>query len=95
MMQHEAREAKLNEDSAAGELCQKADEFAAELKSSYWAVCEDAEKLGHSHKLKLGFMLNYSVFLYANQMRVDEARQVAKRTFDEVLADFPHMSNYK
>ena len=41
------------------------------------------------HKLRLGFMLNYSVFLFQNMMKVEEARSVAKRAFDDALAEFP------
>ena len=61
----------------------------------HWSCQEDADHLKRDHKLRLGFMLNYSVFLFQNMMKIEEARSVAKRAFDEALVELPQMSKYK
>lgn len=54
---------------------------------SYKAAMEDAKKLRHTHPIKLGLALNFSVFYYEILGYPDIAVTHAKTAFDEALPD--------
>jgi len=78
------------------EMFEDADEFKQlreDTKDIYLRGCEEVENLEASNKLRLGLMLNYSVFLYEICEQVDDARFIAKKSFDEALKLLPHMQD--
>lgn len=56
-----------------------------ETRTQFIQVCEDADSLEPYNKLKLAVYLNYAVFLYDACGKVSDARQVAKKAFDDSL----------
>ena len=56
-----------------------------ETKALYHKTCEESQIMDANHRMRLAINLNYAVFLYDIARQVDEARDVAKRTFDAAL----------
>ena len=48
---------------------------------------DKATSLAPTHPIRLGLALNYSVFLYEVQQKNNEACELAKKAFDDAIAE--------
>ena len=62
-------------------------EKASLSKDAYSAAMSEAEKLPTTHPIRLGLALNFSVFHYEIENDSEEACKLAKRAFDEAIAE--------
>ena len=53
----------------------------------YKEATEKATELAPTHPIRLGLALNYSVFLYEVQGSSTEACELAKKAFDDAIAE--------
>ena len=60
---------------------------AGNAEESYKAATEKAGELAPTHPIRLGLALNYSVFLYEVQQKNNEACELAKKAFDDAIAE--------
>lgn len=60
-------------------------EAVTNSRNKYKAAVEKAQALGAAHPIKLGLMLNYSVFLYEIDEKTEEAVTTAKNAFDVAI----------
>jgi len=51
-----------------------------------------SEKLGTTHPIRLGLALNYSVFYYEICNQPDQACQLAKKAFDDAIAEIDNLN---
>jgi hypothetical protein len=64
----------------------KRDALANQSKDAYNEATKVAEKLPSTHPIKLGLALNFSVFYYEIQNCSKEACDLAKKAFDDAIA---------
>lgn len=95
IMQYRYKEAKLIDAENLDDIKQETEALQDQTREAYVKVASECESIEPANKLRLGFMLNYSVFLYECLGKVDDARMVAKRAFDEVLYEFKSFSKFK
>jgi 14-3-3 protein epsilon len=62
-------------------------DHATEAESSYKSATEKATELAPTHPIRLGLALNYSVFLYEVQSKTSQACELAKKAFDDAIAE--------
>jgi len=62
-------------------------EHAGKAEESYTEATSAAAELAPTHPIRLGLALNYSVFLYEVQNKQDDACTLAKRAFDDAIAE--------
>jgi len=62
-------------------------EHAESANDAYKSATEQATKLAPTHPIRLGLALNYSVFLYEVQTKSTEACELAKKAFDDAIAE--------
>ena len=60
---------------------------AKHANEAYAVATQQAEGLPPTHPIRLGLALNYSVFLYEVQNHSEDACQLAKRAFDDAIAE--------
>jgi len=63
------------------------DDWSTHAETSYNAATEKAKELAPTHPIRLGLALNYSVFLYEVQGKTSEACELAKKAFDDAIAE--------
>merc|ERR1711988_1725931 len=63
------------------------DDNANEAQKSYEAATEKAKSLPSTHPIRLGLALNFSVFLYEVQSKSNQACDLAKKAFDDAIAE--------
>lgn len=63
------------------------DEIASKSKKAYEGANEAAKKLASTHPIRLGLMLNFSVFHYEIQNDPKEACELAKKAFDDAIGE--------
>ena len=56
-------------------------------EKAYTGATTEAEGLAPTHPIRLGLALNFSVFLYEVQAKQEEACQLAKKAFDNAIAE--------
>jgi len=62
-------------------------EHAAKAQDAYTTATEKATELAPTHPIRLGLALNFSVFLYEVQALSEDACSLAKRAFDDAIAE--------
>jgi len=62
-------------------------EHADKAEAAYKGATETAQGLAPTHPIRLGLALNFSVFLYEVQAKQEEACQLAKKAFDDAIAE--------
>jgi len=65
----------------------KKKEHAESANSSYQKATTSGKELAPTHPIRLGLALNYSVFLYEVQAKSGEACDLAKKAFDDAIAE--------
>jgi len=65
----------------------KKEEHASSANGSYQEATKSGKKLAPTHPIRLGLALNYSVFLYEVQAKSSEACELAKKAFDDAIAE--------
>jgi 14-3-3 protein epsilon len=79
-------EAEIEEDQVNSDPANKAAE-------SYKKATDIAEvKLQSTHPIRLGLALNYSVFFYEIKKEPSEACKIAKKAFDDAIAELDQLS---
>ncbi|XP_022102109.1 14-3-3 protein zeta-like, partial [Acanthaster planci] len=63
------------------------EEPTKKAQEAYCCACEDASPLATTHPIRLGLALNFSVFYYEIMGKQDKACEVAKKAFDDALAE--------
>merc|ERR1719352_1042348 len=63
------------------------DGHASNAEESYKAATESAQNLASTHPIRLGLALNFSVFQYEVQGKKAEACELAKKAFDDAIAE--------
>jgi len=64
------------------------EDIASKAESSYTDAAKNAETgLTPTHPIRLGLALNYSVFLYEVQNKIEDACNLAKKAFDDAIAE--------
>ena len=61
--------------------------LADQSESAYKEAMDDAEQLESTSPIGLGLALNFSVFYYEIRNKSDEACKLAKKAFDDAIAD--------
>lgn len=69
----------------------KRDDLANNSKDAYTKATEAAEKLASTHPIKLGLALNFSVFHYEIMNDGNVACELAKKAFDDAIAELDHL----
>ena len=64
-----------------------APESSESAEAAYQSAKEAAAGLAPTHPIRLGLMLNYSVFLYEVQSKQVPACDLAKEAFDDAIAE--------
>jgi len=62
-------------------------DHADNADKSYSTATKKADALAPTHPIRLGLALNYSVFLYEVQGKSTEACELAKKAFDDAIAE--------
>ena len=65
--------------------------FAKKSGDAYSEATEAAKNLASTHPIKLGLALNYSVFYYEMKNQPREACELAKRAFDDAIAELDNL----
>ena len=65
----------------------KKEEAASNAEAAYKMATDKATSLAPTHPIRLGLALNYSVFLYEVQQKNNEACELAKKAFDDAIAE--------
>jgi len=65
----------------------KRKEAAEQSDNAYSEATKFAENLATTHPIRLGLALNYSVFFYEIRSKPDDACKMAKKAFDEAIAE--------
>jgi len=63
------------------------DKHADAAEKSYKSATDAGENLAPTHPIRLGLALNYSVFLYEVQSKSNQACELAKKAFDDAIAE--------
>ena len=63
------------------------DDHAKNAEKAYKQATEKATELAPTHPIRLGLALNFSVFLYEVQQKSKEACDLAKKAFDDAIAE--------
>jgi len=63
------------------------DDHAANAEASYQEATNAAIELASTHPIRLGLALNFSVFQYEVQGKQEEACSLAKKAFDDAIAE--------
>ena len=73
------------------------EEAINESDKAYEKATENANKLATTHPIRLGLALNFSVFYYEIMNDHDKACNLAKKAFDDAIAELDslHEENYK
>jgi len=61
--------------------------------AAYSQASTEAETLPSTHPIRLGLALNYSVFYYEIEGNQEKACQLAKRAFDDAIADVDNLEH--
>jgi len=70
---------------------EKRDELAQSSKEAYKGATAEAEDLASTHPIKLGLALNFSVFHYEIMNDSKEACLLAKKAFDNAIAELDNL----
>jgi hypothetical protein len=70
----------------------KNDESIREADEAYKEAAETAQFLPSTNPIRLGMALNQSVFFYEIKNEPDEACRIAKKAFDEAIADLDQLN---
>jgi len=62
-------------------------EIGGKADEAYKAATHKAADLAPTHPIRLGLALNYSVFLYEVQQKSEQACELAKKAFDDAIAE--------
>lgn len=65
--------------------------LAKQSKEAYGKATEAAESLANTHPIKLGLALNFSVFHYEIMNDGNKACELAKRAFDDAIAELDNL----
>lgn len=69
----------------------KRSELAEKSKTSYDEATTEAATLASTHPIKLGLALNFSVFHYEIMNNGNKACDLAKKAFDDAIAELDHL----
>jgi len=67
------------------------EQLAEESKKAYGEATTTAKELANTHPIKLGLALNYSVFHYEIMNNAPQACELAKKAFDEAIAELDNL----
>jgi len=67
------------------------DNLAKKSKDAYQEATEEAKELPSTHPIKLGLALNFSVFHYEIMNDGKQACDLAKKAFDDAIAELDHL----
>lgn len=70
---------------------EKRDGLAVKSREAYTAATEEAKELPSTHPIKLGLALNFSVFHYEIMNDGNLACELAKKAFDDAIAELDHL----
>lgn len=70
---------------------EKRDGLVTKSKEAYTAATEEAKELPSTHPIKLGLALNFSVFHYEIMNDGNLACELAKKAFDDAIAELDHL----
>jgi len=70
---------------------EKRDGLATKSQEAYSAATEEAKELPSTHPIKLGLALNFSVFHYEIMNDGNLACELAKKAFDDAIAELDHL----
>lgn len=70
---------------------EKRDKLAVKSREAYTAATEEAKELPSTHPIKLGLALNFSVFHYEIMNDGNLACELAKKAFDDAIAELDHL----
>ena len=70
---------------------EKRDGFVEQSKKAYEDAMENAKELPHTHPIKLGLYLNFSVFFYEIMKENDKACELAKGAFDDAISKLDNL----
>lgn len=70
---------------------EKRDDLAKKAHDAYTFATEDAKELPSTHPIKLGLALNFSVFHYEIMNDSKLACDLAKKAFDDAIAELDHL----
>ena len=68
-------------------MCVNISEAIGSSKDSYTKAQEAAKDMAPTHPIRLGLALNFSVFHYEIKNQPDEACKLAKKAFDDAIAE--------
>jgi len=69
----------------------KRDNLAQSASEAYTSATESANELASTHPIKLGLALNFSVFHYEIMNDGKKACELAKKAFDDAIAELDHL----
>ena len=69
----------------------KRDNLAQNASEAYTSATESANELASTHPIKLGLALNFSVFHYEIMNDGKKACELAKKAFDDAIAELDHL----
>ena len=69
------------------------DHAKKEAENSYQAAMSAAEQIEFTHPNRLGIALNYSVFVYEIGKNVRKAADLARKTFDDAVANVDNVKD--
>lgn len=67
------------------------EQLAEKSKKAYHEATTEAANLSNTHPIKLGLALNYSVFHYEIMLDPKTACELAKKAFDEAIAELDNL----
>jgi len=67
------------------------DDLAKNSKDAYQKATDEAKELPSTHPIKLGLALNFSVFHYEIMNDGKQACDLAKKAFDDAIAELDHL----
>lgn len=70
---------------------EKRDGLAKQSKDAYSSATDEANELPSTHPIKLGLALNFSVFHYEIMNDGNLACELAKKAFDDAIAELDHL----
>ena len=70
---------------------EKRDGLAKQSQEAYSAATNEANDLPSTHPIKLGLALNFSVFHYEIMNDGNLACELAKKAFDDAIAELDHL----
>ena len=78
-------------DSLTWCVCLSSSDVKEKSKESYKSASDSAERMAPTHPIRLGLALNFSVFHYEIMNDPEEACKLAKKAFDEAIAELDNL----